>query len=160
LNLTEEGIRSSILKELRKLDPAASYVEDYRLSFCMIGERVPVEIRQDRSRDYGGAPTGMWRIHVGPYGDTKRFAAKKNDFDYAAIAALMFDGAKSMIFNRENNARLTKEREAFEKTDEFKILKSLGARPHAASDTGVEILKRLSPAAFSELLAACNKETT
>lgn len=99
LNLTEKGIRASILREVRKLDPFAKATKSWPAppGFSVLGETIRVEIKEDRVRGYGASAhdhTGRWRVAVGEWRDTRRFAAQKNDFDYAAIAALIVKRAE------------------------------------------------------------------
>jgi len=156
LGLSEKSIESSILRALRTLDAKASnHMRSWPVGMIALGETVRIEIKAQRSRGYTRGLTGKWQVTVGSWRDKKIFMAFKNDFDYAAIAALIVERARGEKASRINTARLKREARAFVKTDEYKILNALGVDLEWGDHHGVEMLRKLSPAALAELKKAC-----
>ena len=157
LNLTESSIINSLQRAVRKLDATAKRHKSYPFGFVVLGEVIPVEVKQDRADSYNRTPIGRWRLAIGSYRDTTRFAAQKNDFDYDKMAANMVERAKAAKISRTNSERLKRQAAAFSATVEYKMLDALGIELYegTAEHSSVDILKKLSPAAFAELKKAC-----
>jgi hypothetical protein len=159
LALTEKSIRASILREVRKLAPAAKEIR-HGWGFTVLDEEVHVEVRQDRRRNYAQSMMDRWRVAVGGWRNTTRWMAQKKDFDYAEIAANIVNRAKAEKIGRNNDARIKRKSAAFKKTAEYRILDALGVNMYSdiTHHPGADILKKLSPAAFAELAKACGIE--
>lgn len=158
---THEGIRDSITAALKVITPDAErrVKTTMNTTYSVHGEPVKVLIDQHTTGSWHFTPTGRWQVtvqHDLHYSDRKRFIAQTKDFDYQEIAA-------EIVRQAERAIRLRKERDehkqscvAFAATTEHAVLEALGVNLSGKEDHyGAAILRKLSPAALSELAAAC-----